>query len=56
MKNIVQKRFAKNLPEFARIIVEVWIELDDELIMSLCASLLIRVNKCIVLQRNSIGC
>ena len=31
------------------IIMEVWRELDDELIMNLCASFLVRVNKCIAL-------
>ena len=45
MKNMVQKQNPKNLDELTMIILEVWEELDQELIMNLCVSFLVRGNK-----------
>ena len=38
------------------IIMEVWRELDDEIKMDLCLPFLVRVNKCIALKCDRIGC
>ncbi len=55
-EKMVQKHNQKNLQESEMIINEIWEELKDEVIESLCTSFLLGVTKCIAQQGDRIRC